>query len=76
MVTYDLQPIQDYFKNSSTPTDLAFMLYRLISNYAKSVGSENFEQMQYDICILSQFVECIESVSEFKNQTPKVLEGK
>ena len=72
MITYDLQPIQDYFNEQSTPTDLAFMLYRLISNYARSVGLENFEQMQYDICILSQFVERIEAVSEFKNQVPKV----
>ena len=67
MVTYDLQPIQDYFNNQAEPKEVVSSMYRLIANYAKSVDADHFEEMQDDICFLSLFVEYIDSVSIVKN---------
>lgn len=72
MVTYDLQPIQDFFNEQSTPKEVVSSLYRLMANYAKSVDAEHFEEMQNDIAFLSFFTEYVDSVEPMKNQVPKV----
>ena len=66
MPMYDLQPLQDYFNDQSTPEEVVAHLYKLMANYAKSVDKEHFEEMQDDISFLSLFVEYIEFVSEMK----------
>lgn len=71
MITYDLQPIQDYFNNQAEPKEVVSSLYRLMTNYAKSVDSEHFEEMQNDISFLSLFTEYMDSVEPMKNQVLK-----
>lgn len=68
MVTYDLQPLQDYFNEQSTPKEVVSSLYRLMTNYAKSVDAEHFEEMQNDIAFLSFFTEYVDAVEPKKNQ--------
>ena len=66
MPMYDLQPLQDYFNDQSTPEEVVAHLYKLMANHAKSVDKEHFEEMQDDISFLSLFVEYIDFVSEMK----------
>lgn len=72
MVTYDLQPIQDYFNDVADPKVTALDIYRLIANYARSVKEDDLVTMQNDIYILSYFAERIEAIEPMKNQVPKV----
>ena len=72
MVTYDLEPLQDFFSEQASPKEVVLSLYKLMANYAKSVDAEHFEDMKDDISFLSFFVEYIDSISELKNQSPKV----
>ena len=71
MIEYDLQPLQDYFNNQAEPKEVVLSLYRLMTNYAKSVDAEHFEEMQNDIAFLSFFTEYVDSVEPMKNQGAK-----
>ena len=72
MITYDLQPIQDFFNEQADPKEVVSSMYRLIANYAKSVDAEHFEEMKNDIAFLSFFTEYVDAVEPMKNQVPKV----
>ena len=72
MVTYDLQPIQDYFNDISAPKEVVSNLYKIMANYARSVDVDNFELMQDGVDFLFLLTEYIDSVEPMKNQVPKV----
>lgn len=71
-VEYDLQPLQDFFNEQSSPEEVVAHLYKLMANYAKSVSVEHFEEMQCDISFLCLFTEYVDSVSVVKKQSSKV----
>lgn len=72
MVTYDLQPIQDYFNDIATPKEAVSNLYKIMANYARSVDADNFDLMQDGVDFLFLLTEYIDSVEPMKNQVPKV----
>ena len=72
MVTYDLQPVHDYFNDIATPKEVVSNLYKIMANYARSVDADNFDLMQDGVDFLFLLTEYIDSVEPMKNQAPKV----